>query len=181
MHFTFYFNLFKTFLKPAMAGKTSSHYEAIKFGTNKWSLFTCTWEGTWWPAELCRRPLDAGNCWRGTGSCAPSEQRKTDREHSRFLQRQSERSAEPKNISPTSSVIYLTTQGGDYTDHIWHLTPTVAVLMKLICCLAFKPAADCLTKLSEKLGHAAAAHRQGVVYGRLDNLPVARAERYGPL
>ncbi len=53
--------------------------------------------------------------------------------------------------------------------------------MKLICCLAPKPAADWLTKLSEKLGHAAAAHRQGVVYGRLDNLPVARTERYGPL
>ncbi len=52
--------------------------------------------------------------------------------------------------------------------------------MKLICCLA-QHSADWLTKLSEKLGHAAAAHRQRVVYGRLDNLPVARAERYGPL
>lgn len=52
--------------------------------------------------------------------------------------------------------------------------------MKLICCLAPKPAAE-LTELSEKLGHAAAAHRQGVAYGRLDNLPIARTERYGPL
>jgi len=61
------------------------------------------------------------------------------------------------------------------------LTPTVAVLMRLIRCLAPKPAADWLTELSEKLGHAAAAYRQGVVYGCLDNLPVTRTKCDGPL
>ncbi len=83
--------LFKPFSKPTMALKTSSQDDANEFGANIGSLFTCTWAGTWWPAELCRRPSDAGNCWRGTGSCAPSEQHITDREHSRFLQRDRER------------------------------------------------------------------------------------------
>jgi len=53
--------------------------------------------------------------------------------------------------------------------------------MRLIRCLAPKPAADWLTELSEKLGHAAAAYRQGVVYGCLDNLPVTRTKCDGPL
>ncbi len=98
-HLLFKLILFKPFSKPTMALKTSmsnsnrnkQQYDANKFGANIGSLFTCTWAGTWWPAELCRRPSDAGNCWRGTGSCAPSEQHITDREHSRFLQRDTER------------------------------------------------------------------------------------------
>ncbi len=52
--------------------------------------------------------------------------------------------------------------------------------MKLICCLAQHLLIG-LPSCLKSWAHAAAAHRQRVVYGRLDNLPVARAERYGPL
>lgn len=38
-----------------------------------------------------------------------------------------------------------------------------------------------LTELPEELGHAAAAHRKGVVDGRLDHLPVSRPQGDGPL
>lgn len=43
------------------------------------------------------------------------------------------------------------------------------------------PNADWLTKLPEELGHAAATHWEGVVDGRLDNLPISCPQGDGPL